>query len=889
MKYELTHDTIAAQIADKASAEAKARRRVEAMLSSALDLHRRRNALLSAEQLDEIRPFESILRLSDDEANFIQKSKTALQTARRRRRLLTVGIIAALSAATIFSIFQARKANANAKRANAQRLAIMSKNAFDNKNFSDALAFAYESLDLQPDDNNLATQLLAEVYHKNYATYAPLRIATLHHDTAVVSGVFSTDNQHVATMTERGTFSLWRIFLPPSGGLRGETSGGNSEKNTEGGVLIKKITGCEREFKPVFSPDGSRVLVLKNETELTLLDTSGNAVAQLKGHSKYVREVAFSPSGDRIVTCGDDGAVLVFDKNGGFLSKIRGKVSASGVDTEGDVGRVKFSNDGSLLASVGKTGKRIVEIYDFKKQKTTATFMPSLGDDNEVPIVQDLIFSDSLNALLLVNKAFFEIRDKTTGALQRQTFTIPVGGLAAHSKNCLFSTDAQNVALITDDENVAVRKAVLDPEQGDGAILTDSNFTVSGSSYVRSFALSPVGERLAVCLGGELIDITDFSHQIIARVRHEAATGLAFSPDGNSLLTFGKNGEMRIWSARTEGGVSLPTAANEHVNISADGQRIFFNSNNLFQLHDAKGHQLPQPSAVSKVWQVACSPTDANRVLALGSVGEAAIQLMILDKNGGISTEIKANLTEIKASDLPNAKLSWSADGRFFLFQTPDTLLVGQADGQILPIRFDAKAQLTDAKLSPDGTAVLAIMDDSTATIWHLNDGRQTDLQPKEMLAVGTFSPDGKYLLTGSFMGKVRRRNTDGTGEQTVFTEGTAVIKDVFSTPDNSQTLFYTEGGILQCASSDGKIETLMDGVSTVWQSPNGQTLVVSTLQYFQVWHFEKNSGRYRMSFKTDLVYPISVAFTADGSRFVVRSSRVRRRCGKRPKPFFKP
>ena len=121
-------------------------------------------------------------------------------------------------------------------------------------------------------------------------------------------------------------------------------------------ILIKKITGCEREFKPVFSPDGSRVLVLKNETELTLLDTSGNAVAQLKGHSKYVREVAFSPSGDRIVTCGDDGAVLVFDKNGGFLSKIRGKVSASGVDTEGDVGRVKFSNDGSLLASVGKTG-----------------------------------------------------------------------------------------------------------------------------------------------------------------------------------------------------------------------------------------------------------------------------------------------------------------------------------------------------------------------------------------------------------------------------------------------------------------------------------------------------------------------------------------------------
>ena len=195
MKYELTHDTIAQQVATKVSADAKARRKVEALLQQAMELNTKRGTLLSIDQLEEIRVFESVLRLSNEEMAFITASKKALQQTKSRNRTIIIGVIAVLALATVFSIKQARDATKAARFANAQRFAALARQELDGKNFNDALQYAYESLNLQPENNPIATQILVDVYNNSDNVYAPLKIASLQQTSDVLYTASSADNR----------------------------------------------------------------------------------------------------------------------------------------------------------------------------------------------------------------------------------------------------------------------------------------------------------------------------------------------------------------------------------------------------------------------------------------------------------------------------------------------------------------------------------------------------------------------------------------------------------------------------------------------------------------------------------------------------------------------
>ncbi len=289
-------------------------------------------------------------------------------------------------------------------------------------------------------------------------------------------------------------------------------------------IAPRRVSRAGRTTAIAFTPDGDGLLVGRREGDVLVLDgatgrPTGVALPVVDDGAAYA--VAYSPDGRILVTSGDGGRLLRWDartltRTGPALRFHRSYPYA-----------VAFSPDGELFATSDDAGE--IAVWETRTGRRINRFRAQ-GE-----LVFDLAFTGDRE---LVSAA-------TSGLVRWDVDAVPVGTrLGADGERLVamaVAPDESAVAAVDHAGGVVVRG----PEGKTRWAVT------SGVEEAYAAAWSPTGDRIAVAgrtrLRGGVVTVLDADDGAALRTLGVNATqvrAVAWSPDGRSLVTGGRRGEV---------------------------------------------------------------------------------------------------------------------------------------------------------------------------------------------------------------------------------------------------------------------------------------------------------------------------------------------------------
>jgi WD40 repeat protein len=476
---------------------------------------------------------------------------------------------------------------------------------------------------------------------------------------AVYTAVFSPDGRRLASGGEDRIVRLWDL---------------TGWKEDEPSPPVRQLTGhTQKVWSVQFSPDGTLLASASPDRTITLWNAAtGEKVRTLKGHSRALSRIAFSPDGRTLAGGQEAGSVNFWDVASGNLKSV-----VPGHD--GVVRSVAFSPDGKLFATGGED--KTVQVCETESERLVQTFTLSqtvekvvfsadgkwlaATTENANPAalclwqvetwkpaaypshntnVPGLAFSPAVTsgATLAATSAgdgmlrFWDLRD---AAPRTQTIALDPSGQGANE--VAFTPDGRYLASANLNGTVTILKALQPPPYSPGPARKPPHPRPLAESPSAADTLDPKAipaGLLAQAGGGDPAKAPAGLVAVLGGLdgQTEQVLDVAFSPDGTSLASAGRDNAVRLWDLRGShngGAAKLLRTLTGHqgeirsVAFSPDGKLLASGSQDrTVRLWDVvSGTELRGFAEHNgEIWQVAFAPT-GQTLAAAGRDGTVSL------------------------------------------------------------------------------------------------------------------------------------------------------------------------------------------------------------------------------------------------------------------------